>query len=144
MAGIVVSIKAKNPGGVRKILEGLDGRKIRRTVAKQGSFVIQQMVKRQFATQQDPYGKRWKRKKVPDGRPVLTGETRQLRRNISSRTTTSGFRIHANTPYASFHQSGTGRMPQRKIFPVSSDGLPRKWKQTISAIAGVQIRKLSR
>lgn len=141
----VIRVRVKRRGReTTKILEALSASNVRAVVIPKAALAIQALVRREFVQERDPYGKRWKRKKVPDGRPVLTGETRQLRRNISSRTTTSGFRIHANTPYASFHQSGTGRMPQRKIFPVSSDGLPRKWKQTISAIAGVQIRKLSR
>ena len=144
MAGIVVSVKAKNPGGVRKILEGLDGRKIRRTVAKQGSFVIQQMVKRQFVTQQDPYGKPWKPKKVSNGRPTLTGKTRNLRRNSGKALTAGGFQVSADTPYASFHQRGTKFIPIRMILPNSSIGMPNTWKRILSRIAKAEIKRLSR
>lgn len=126
------------------LLESLNGDNLRKAIAPKAAFQIQKAVKRQFATQRDPYGKRWKRKQKSDGRPVLTGETRQLRRNIGKRVTASGFEVSADTDYASFHNRGTRHIPQRKIFPVPKRGLPRDWIKILNKISREEIRKLSR
>ncbi len=123
----------KRGRSIEFILHQLSPRNVVKAVSPGASKVIQKLVKKQFVKQADPYGKRWKRKKKRDSGPVLTGKTRQLRRNIDPVVTRTGFGARAATDYASFHQDGTKkkgggvRMPQRKIFPDFAS-MPRSWK----------------
>lgn len=141
MATISVKHRGRRLG---EILDSIDDRKLRRAISAKAAPKIQSEVKRQFVTQRDPYGKRWKPKKVRDGRPTLTGKTRNLRRNISKLVTTIGFRIDADTPYASFHQRGTKFLPIRMILPSPAKGLPPKWLKILSKISRAEIVKAIR
>jgi len=141
----VLRVKVKRTGrGTIATLEALSSSNLVRAIAKRAAFQIQTEVKRQFATQRDPYGKRWKKKQKRDGRPVLTGKTRSLRRNIGKGLTSRGFEVSADTDYASFHNRGTRNLPQRKIFPQPLEGLPRKWKRILDKIAKDEIGKLTK
>ncbi len=141
MARLKVALKGRS---IIEILNTLSEANVRKAVAPRAALKIQTLVKQQFAKQQDPYGKRWKRKKIRDGKPVLTGETRQLRRNIDKTVTPRGFGLTAATEYASFHQSGTRNMPQRKIFPTPLEGLPRKWKKELRPVVVKALDRLVR
>jgi hypothetical protein len=62
-----------------------------------------------FAGQRDPYGRRWRKKVFPDGRPVLVGKTARLRRgwHVAS-ATAHGFRVSPSVWYAITKQRGSG------------------------------------
>ncbi len=143
MPSIRVKVRRTGPSTIA-LLANLSERNVRKAIAPRAAFEIQKAVKRQFATQRDPYNKRWKKKQKPDGRPVLTGKTRKLSRNIGKAMTPRGFEVSADTDYASFHNRGTRHLPQRKIFPQPAQGLPRGWKRILDKISREEIRKLSR
>jgi phage gpG-like protein len=74
-------------------------------------------VAREFETETDPYGKRWKKKKRPDGRKILHGPSGSLRRFRRAAVSPRGYKIGTTAPYLRFHQSGTSRMAQRRVLP---------------------------
>lgn len=74
-------------------------------------------VEREFETETDPYGKRWAPKKRPDGRKILQGKTGNLRKFRRAAISPRGYKIGTTAPYLRFHQSGTSRMPQRRVLP---------------------------
>ncbi|MEE8306470.1 MAG: hypothetical protein V3R81_04345 [Gammaproteobacteria bacterium] len=133
----------KRGRSIEQILLRLNQSSVRKAIIPGAAAVVQKLVKKQFVTGVDPYGNRWKRKKVNDGRPVLTGKTRNLRRDISKIIGRSGFGVKVGTDYASFHQDGTKNMPQRKIVPDFAD-MPKSWKRALRPIVTVAITKLIR
>jgi phage gpG-like protein len=89
-----------------------------------------------FATETDPYGKRWQDKKVDDGRSILVGKTARLRRGWHlQRYGRSGFTIAPSVNYAGFHQKGTKRMVARMMVPSRSRGMPPKWRTAMNSVA---------
>lgn len=92
------------------------------------------LVKDGFRAEKDPYGKRWARKKKPDGRKVLSGKSSNLKGGWHVvRSAGDGFTISPSVNYAAFHQSGTAKMPARKMVP---DGkLPPAWSKALEETA---------
>lgn len=90
-----------------------------------------------FATQTDPYGKRWQEKAVSDGRSILVGETTRLRRGWSKKRIANGkYVVFPSVIYARAHQDpqpraqwGGKKLPQRMMIPIDSRGLPPLWQQ---------------
>jgi len=83
------------------------------------------LVEERFASQTDPYGKRWPKKVFPDGRSVLVGKTTHLRRGWKqTRSDGKGFRISPSVTYAKYTK-GTGLWgPSRKrIVPKTKKAL---------------------
>jgi phage virion morphogenesis protein len=80
---------------------------------------------------QDPYGRTWE--------PLATGEPSFLRQTgdlENSRNWEAGqgyARIGFGAHYAKFHQTGTSKMPRRRLVP--DRGLPGDWDQEISDLA---------
>jgi phage gpG-like protein len=96
-----------------------------------------ELVKDGFDNVTDPYGRKWDRKKRPDGRPVLTGATGRLRAGwhiVSARR--RGFHIAPSVEYAAYHQAPRyNRRPTRMMVPVMSLGLPPAWQRAMFPIA---------
>lgn len=103
-----------------------------RTMGQGAAEEALDLVREGFAAEKDPYGKRWKRKKRPDGRAVLVGKTANLRRGWHVvRSGRTGFSIAASVKYAGFHQGGTKHLRARMMVPNASKGLPTKWARAI-------------
>lgn len=87
----------------------------------------------QFDGGRDPFGHPWAPKKIPDGRPVGTGKTGQLKRYRIAGANLAGFKIHSpGAPYRKFFHGGTRRMKPRRISPGSN--LPRRWSSAYQGI----------
>ncbi len=89
------------------------------------------LVKAGFSSQSDPYGKPWKAKKNRDGKPILVGKTRQLRKFRLKVLGSMHFELRSGNPDVfAFHQSGTGLAgPSRKkyeIHPIAKSWL--RWQ----------------
>ena len=99
-----------------------------------------------FVAEADPYGKRWAPKARPDGRKVLTGKTRRLRRRWRAvRVDKSGFHVIPGVDYAAAHQAPRyGRRPRRMMVPDSRRGLPARWRKRFKQVAGSQFKKYLR
>ncbi|HEV8246075.1 MAG TPA: hypothetical protein VGP93_09920 [Polyangiaceae bacterium] len=94
------------------------------------------LVKEGWSKQADPYGKRWKGKKRPDGRQVLIGKTARLKGGWHVRRSgRNGFTISPSVDYAGYHQTGTKFAPQRAMVPFKSRGLPKPWRAAFEEIA---------
>lgn len=66
------------------------------------------LVQEGFRSQSDPYGKAWARKRNPDGRAILVGQTARLRRSWHRVAYGArGFKIISAVQYASYQQTGT-------------------------------------
>jgi phage gpG-like protein len=102
-------------------------RRITKSVAEELLGLVQDG----FRSETDPAGRRWERKKRPDGRQVLVGKTARLRRgwHVEKMGRTS-VTIAPAVDYADFHQQGTKRMVARKMVPEGV--LPRAWGDRIN------------
>lgn len=89
-----------------------------------------------FATETDPYGKRWKKKKRPDGRMILRGPSGRLRGGWRVRLLKKRFVVFPSVDYAAAHQdSRSKRLPRRMMVPSRARGLPPRWKAAFRDIA---------
>ena len=139
-----IRVRNKGKGNVLGKLQAIGGKNLTSASSLMAAKYTLGQVKAGFRKESDPYGSRWARKQKPDGRKVLTGKTKKLKSNFQMRLKMGGgFRIKAATPYASFHQDGTGKMPARMIFP-DSRGLPDKWARKFKSITKAEIKKIAR
>jgi hypothetical protein len=121
-----------------------------------------------FATETNPYGERWARKKFSDGRNTLSGKTSRLK-NFAVQVSRTGFRLHSTVNYAVFHQGGTGiygpkgrrivpvrakalkipgigfrksvaGSPKRLMVPTKQRGLPPHWSRAFKEVSSEVIR----
>lgn len=119
-----------------------------------------ELVAEGFEKETDPYGKKWKRKRFPDGRQVLGGQTARLRRGWHRKSVTAqGFQIAPAVNYAKYAQNGRARItaapgktlrfivngkpvfrksvgpaPARKMVP-DKGRLPKAWRRALLATA---------
>lgn len=93
------------------------------------------IVKDGWRNQADPYGKKWKAKKRPDGRQILVGKTARLKGGWHVRRAgKGGFSIAPSVDYAGFHQTGTKFIPPRRMVPTKARGLPKAWARSLNEI----------
>jgi len=96
---------------------------------------IKAAIEKQFDEGKDPYGRPWKplaRSTIARGRtpPPLT-DTGDMRDSIEVKPMAgAGISITIGVDYASYHQTGTSRMPARKILPEGND-MPPEWEEAI-------------
>lgn len=83
-------------------------------------------VRERFRTATDPYGKRWKKKKRPDGRKPLHGPTGRLKAWRVAEANARRIVIRPTVDYAVYHQSAAPRrvIPRRMMVPDQSKGWP--------------------
>ena len=105
---------------------------------KRVSKDLEEEIQKQFDRGQDPYGKFWKRLRpatIARGRhfPPLT-DTRKMRDSIKvTPLPHAGIKIEINEKPAGFHQKGTKKMTDRKIFP--ERGMPSRWQAVFDEAA---------
>ena len=119
-----------------------------------------ELVAEGFERETDPYGKAWAKKRFPDGRQVLVGQTARLRRGWHRKSATpSSFTIAPSVQYAKYHQRGRGPVhaksgkslrfmvggkavfrksvgpaPARKMVPDRGQ-LPDRWRKSLLLVA---------
>lgn len=109
-------------------------------VDEMGEMVAEEaldLVKEGFAKQTDPYGDRWKEKKVDDGRSILVGKTTRLRLGWHTVKKGNGkWTVAPSVEYAAAHQDpqprarwGGKKLPQRMMIPSRKRGLPPEWQK---------------
>lgn len=90
-----------------------------------------------FERERDPYGRKWKKKQVDDGRKVLHGKTSRLRTGwhvVSAKR--RGFHVAPSVAYAAYHQAPRfNRRPTRMMVPTMALGLPRTWQRDMNPVA---------
>lgn len=98
-----------------------------------------------FREQKSPYGRRWPARKDPkSGSHPILDKTGKLKRSWSVKARGKGLLIRTTgVDYARYHQSGTKRMPARRMVPEGK--LPPKWSKLIGAhvarALGVKLRR---
>ena len=103
-----------------------------RKMAERAAAAAQGQLDREFATTTDPAGKRWKPKKIPNGKPTLqaTGDMMASAKAIPGPT--NDILLSVEGP-AVFHQHGTVHMVARPILP--DNKLRGEWMTAIDAAA---------
>ncbi len=101
-----------------------------RKVAELAAPEITKALQKEFAQGADPYGRKWR--KLATGKPSRLTESGRLRRGTRAAPLPgrrAGVRILLGARYAVYHQTGTSRMPARKILP--ERGMPAAWNVAI-------------
>lgn len=78
-----------------------------------------------FGKESDPYGKKWARKKVPNGKPVGV-HTGDMKATVRPMVSGSHFGVSFGVPYAQYFHAPSGRA-QRWLVPNKSMGVPGAW-----------------
>lgn len=104
--------------------------KITKMILKGLNDSLKKIIAREFRLTIDPHEKKWKRKKIPNGKPTLI-DTGRMRRSFRYIATADKINIRNNCPYFVFHQTGTKHMPKRQMLP-KTDKLTKSWRQQIS------------
>lgn len=122
--------------GLRKLAANMRKlAKVPSRASRAASEKIAEAIQEQFDAGVDPYGEPWaplapstlERKRGPG----ILDETGAMRESIEvSPMAGAGIKVTVGTDYAQFHQTGTSRMPARKILPDES-GLPDTWERAI-------------
>lgn len=127
--------------GAKKLLDWVGLMKEAHTLVEMQSAALAEvavtLVAEGFERERDPYGRAWAKKKRPDGRKVLHGETSRLRTGwhvVSA--SRRGFHVAPSVDYASYHQAPRfNRRPTRMMVPTPSLGLPSRWQRDMNPVA---------
>lgn len=87
-------------------------------VMKEEARVMEEMLKKGFKDQVDPYGQKWD--KNSDGSKFDRNGAIQKSFKISYAKNFA--KIESDLEFTKYHQTGTKRLPQRKMVPDSSSG----------------------
>ncbi len=116
-------------GRLSETLARLDA--LPRRVAEYAAPEITKALQKEFASGSDPYGRKWR--KLATGKPSHLTESGRLRKGTRAAPLPgrrAGVRILLGAKYAVYHQTGTQRMPARKILP--ERGMPATWSAAIN------------
>jgi hypothetical protein len=99
-----------------------------RNVATETQGALVNAVDQQFASGTDPYGNAW------EGGPSYHGliDSTDMLGTLEINVDGTELDFSMNDP-ARYHQSGTGRMPRRQIFPNDGEALPKSYQQALDA-----------
>ncbi len=116
-------------GDLERTLARLDV--LPRRVAEKVAPLLTKELQREFSAGVDPYGRKWR--KLATGKPSHLTESGRLRRGTRAAPLPgkrAGVRILLGAKYAVYHQTGTARMPARRILP--QRGMPQTWSAAIN------------
>lgn len=97
---------------------------------------------RGFVEQRDPYGNAWAPRKDPSGTWPLLDKTGAGINSLTATVAGNAVRLKI-APYFKFHQSGTGSMVARKVFPEPERGLGT-WSEPVHRAAVEAVKELMR
>lgn len=80
---------------------------------------------------QNPYGATWEPLKT--GEPSFLRKTNDLESSRNWESSRKSAKIGFGAHYAKFHQSGTSKMPRRRLVP--DEGLPGDWEDEVNDLA---------
>ncbi len=93
-----------------------------------------------FELQRDPHGKKWRRKKKPDGRKILHGKTGDLKRLWEAEASRRAIKLESPVKYFGVHQKGNATHPRRAMVPYK--GLPKKYEKALEEIFFGELERL--
>lgn len=124
-----------NAAGFAKTCRALAG--IPSQVARESADALTAKIQRGFDAGTDPYDATWAAKK--DGSASHLEESGAMRAGTKATPLgRAGIALEAPPP-ANFHQSGTSRMPRRRVLPDS--GLPASWRAILQDVYSRLMRK---
>ena len=151
MAFVIGMAKALNRiGRLQQAIDELGT--LPRRVAEVAAPQITKLLRRQFTTGTDPYGRRYKRvtaetlrRRISKGKgPPLT-DTGKGKAGTVARLMPGGrkgVRIMLGRPELYFSQVGTRTQPVRKVFP--DQGIPAAWREVLSRAARSEFKRIMR
>ena len=90
-----------------------------------------------FKQGENPYGEKWDGRmnttRRNRGKAILV-DTGLMRRSMHVAIKAKEFSLRFARPYAHWHQSGTGKMVQRMLVPITSRGLPPSWAREFELV----------
>jgi len=136
--------------GAQKMLDWMGLLKNGHTLVEMQSVALAEtmitLIGEGFERERDPYGRAWAKKKKPDGRKILHGETSRLRTGwhvVSARR--RGSHVAPSVAYAAHHQAprvhklenGETRQlrPTRMMVPTPNLGIPKRWQRDMNPVA---------
>ena len=128
--------------GLDELIRGLEG------LAKSGfadaqneaEKAVQGVLQAQYQAGVGPDGETWADK--VDGTASYLKKSGDMQRGTSAVRGVGGIDVKVPSP-GGFHQSGTGKMPARKVVPDDGNNLPPSWEQPVSAaVEGVLKRAI--
>lgn len=118
-----------NAAGYAKTLRQL-AREVPSRMAREGADALTAELQSGFDAGTDPYGAGWAAKK--DGSQSHLTDTGAMRAGTRAVPAGGAGINFESPPPANFHQSGTSRMPARRVLP--DNGLPAKWRVILQSI----------
>lgn len=105
-----------------------------RILVRQAGKASIRLIKKGFSRTRDPYGNRWERKKVKNGKRTLV-DSGAMRNGWSLRPGIGRFRISNSQHYAGYHQSGvpSRNLPRRMMWP-QKGRLPTNYAREYNSI----------
>lgn len=93
-------------------------RNLTRRLMEAEAGVMKEMLKKGFKDQVDPYGKKWE--KNSDGSKF--DRTGAIQKSFNTSYTENSAKIESDLDFAIYHQTGTKRLPQRRMIPDNDGG----------------------
>lgn len=109
--------------------------KIQKELSKRMAKQTLLFIRKQFATETNPFGKSQPKKKRPDGRKQLHGKTGVLRRFRVTKVSASGFAVGTNADHFRYLNSGTKFIRRRQMTVEPGEKLPPKWLSAYRTIS---------
>lgn len=111
--------------------------KVPAQAAREASDNLDEVMRDQFGSETDPYGKPWAplaestvQRKHGDAR-ILRDSDYMLDSLRVAPMSGAGISVTLDPPYTAFHQVGTRNMPARRLLPVAA--LPATWRAAIQS-----------
>lgn len=140
-----MSLRIENTRALKRLVKRIDevDKGFLRDLSKALADETVELVELGFDKERGPYGNKWRRKKRPDGRPVLVGKTARLRRWHRAFASSRAFGVATTVEYFRHHQFGAPRagIPVRRMVPTRSRGLPRAWGRAYDAVIRLMLRR---
>jgi ParB-like chromosome segregation protein Spo0J len=150
----------KRMQGVRDLAGPGESQQKRKTLDLVGAAFVKEVAD-EFKDSRDPYGKAWaplarqrsrardvraRKKRMAKGLPVrkdkVLVDTGRMRASVTFRRMESGLRVIIPVSYASYHQDGGHRIPQRMMVPDPAKGLGARWTMAAKVALGRAMKQI--
>ena len=115
--------------GITTFVRSLKGLKqLAPNVAEELADDIYKDLQQKYGRRLDPYGNRWRPRKIPQPWPLMKRSGR-LYGSLNTAVRGSSIIATRKAPYARFHQTGTKHLPIRLVVPSAKRGIPKSWNK---------------
>lgn len=123
---------------IKKTVRVSSSKEVKEMVTQTVKKAAQELVALGFKTETDPFGKRWKKKIKPNGKPTLIA-TGKMRKSFRYQAFLTKIKITNAQPYAIFHLTGKWNMPARQYLPYAASS--KMWKSYIDKKVNAKLAK---